>query len=48
MEEPVSPTIHSPRRIPHMLIKDKVKDELNRMEARGIITKVEQHTKCMG
>ncbi|CAB3983765.1 retrotransposon-like family member retr-1 [Paramuricea clavata] len=44
IEEPVSPTIHPPRRIPHML-KDKVKDELNRMEARGIITKVEQPTK---
>ena len=44
IEEPVSPTIHPPRRIPHML-KDKVKDELKRMEARGIITKVEQPTK---
>ena len=44
IEEPVSPTIYPPRRIPHLL-KDKVKDELNRMEARGIITKVEQRTK---
>jgi hypothetical protein len=34
IEEHVSPTIHPPRRIPHLL-KDQVKDELNRMEARG-------------
>jgi hypothetical protein len=27
------------------MLKDKVKDELNRMEARGIITKAEQPTK---
>ncbi|CAB4021658.1 Hypothetical predicted protein, partial [Paramuricea clavata] len=44
IEEPVSPAIYPPRRIPHLL-KDKIKDELNRMEARGIITKVEQPTK---
>ena len=44
IEEPVSPTIYPPRRIRHLL-KDKVKYELNRMEARGIITKVEQPTK---
>ena len=44
MDEHACPTIHPPRRIPHML-KDKVKDEQKRMERMGIITKVEQPTK---
>ena len=34
IEDSASPTIHPPRRIPHML-KDKVKDELKRMEMMG-------------
>ena len=44
MDEHACPTIHPPRRIPHML-KDKVKDEQKRMERMDIITKVEQPTK---
>ena len=44
IEDHASPTVHPPRRIPHML-KDKVKDELKRMEKMGVITKVEQPTK---
>ena len=44
IEDHPSPTVHPPRRIPHML-KDKVKYELKRMEKMGVITKVEQPTK---
>ena len=44
IEDHASPTVHPPRRIPHML-KDKVKDELKRMEKMDVITKVEQPTK---
>ena len=44
IDDHASPTIHPPRRIPHML-KDKVEDELKHMEKMGVITKVEQLTK---
>ena len=44
IDDHASPTIHPPRRIPHML-KDKVKHELKCMEKMGVITKVEQPTK---
>ena len=44
MHKHACPRIHRPRRIPHML-KDKVKEQLKRMERMGIITKVKQPTK---
>ena len=43
LEENSTPVIHAPRKIP-VLLKSKLKIELDGMEAAGVIEKVEEPT----